>query len=72
MVASIPSFHANWAFATASSSLDPAVLDAAEVDRRLAARGLAGLRHYDGVSHLGLLSPSKAVRAAFKPEPSAN
>jgi spermidine synthase len=71
MVASIPSFHANWAFATASTTLDPALLDAAEVAHRLQARGLTGLRHYDGVAHLGLLSPSKAVRAALQPEPSA-
>ena len=70
LVTSIPSFHANWAFATASSSLDPALLDSSEVDRRLAARGLDGLRHYDGISHLGLLSPSKAVRATLEPKSS--
>ncbi len=62
MMASIPSFHATWAFATASETLDPRDLSAAEVDRRLAFRGLSGLRHYDGLAHTGLLGLSKAVR----------
>ncbi len=62
MMASVPSFHATWAFATASETLDPGDLSAAEVDRRLAARGLTGLRHYDGLAHSGLLGLSKAVR----------
>lgn len=58
----IPSFACLWCFAVASKTLDPGNLDAAEVDRRLAARGLDSLGYYDGETHTRLCSLPKPIR----------
>ena len=47
----IPLYGSLWGMACASDSLDPAGLDPASVDRRIAERGLTRLRYYNGDTH---------------------
>jgi spermidine synthase len=47
----------------ASSSTDPALLGAGEVDARIAARGLRDLQLYNGAMHQALLAQPNFVRA---------
>lgn len=54
--AHVPGFGSPWGFCSASDRLDPAALSPAEIDARLAARSLTGLRFYDGISHQGMFS----------------
>ncbi len=63
--ADIPSFGGPWGFCLASLKLNPVQLSAGEIDRRLAARALNGLRFYDGTSHQGIFSLSKYLRSAL-------
>ncbi len=63
--ADIPSFGGSWGFCLASLKLNPVQLSAGEIDRRLAARALNGLRFYDGTSHQGIFSLSKYLRSAL-------
>ena len=51
--------------AMASDSTDPALLTAAEVDARIAQRGIADLQLYNGATHLALLAQPNFVRAIF-------
>jgi spermidine synthase len=59
----IPSFIYTWGFLTASDTVDPAQLTKEEVDARIAARLTSELRSYDGVTHQGLFSLAKDLRA---------
>jgi spermidine synthase len=65
-VAFVPSFLYSWGFLTASDAVDPAGLDEAEVDARLAARLDSELRSYDGVAHRGYFSLPKDLRALLR------
>ncbi|HXE72259.1 MAG TPA: spermidine synthase [Candidatus Nitrosotenuis sp.] len=65
LVAGVPTFRAEWAFATASQELDPGDLSPQEVEARLASRGVRGLRFYDGTTHARLLALPRALREAF-------
>ena len=47
----IPLYGSLWGLASASDVIDPAALSADEVDRRLHARGIAGLQHLNGAVH---------------------
>lgn len=47
----IPLYGSLWGLATASDGLDPLGCDAAEVERRLAARRIGALQHYNGAVH---------------------
>lgn len=47
----IPLYGSQWGMACASDGLDPTTISAAEVDRRLAARGIEGLDYYNGAIH---------------------
>lgn len=58
----VGSFDLNFGFFVASERALPTDLDAAEVSRRLAARGLAGLRYYDAETHTRLCALPKNVR----------
>ncbi len=49
--------------AVAAPSLDPRALSAREVDRRIAQRGLADLRYYNGETHRAALALPNFVRA---------
>lgn len=52
----IPLYGALWGMAIASDRLDPLLLDAAEVERRLAQRGITGLQYYNGDTHRAVLA----------------
>lgn len=52
----IPLYGATWGFALASDTLDPAALSAAEVERRLAERGIGDRRFYNGDVHAAMLA----------------
>jgi spermidine synthase len=60
----VPCFGVPWGFCLASHRIDVAALTAAEVDKRIAARGLGGLKFYDGITHAGMFNLPKYVREA--------
>ncbi len=62
----MPCFGAPWGFCIASNSADPSRLSPAEVDKRIAARSLPGLKMYDGVTHRGMFSLPGYVRDAME------
>ena len=62
----MPCFGGSWGFTVASKGLDPRALSPDEVDRRLAERGLTGLRHYDGVCHQGMFGLPRYIRDAVR------
>lgn len=60
--AHVPCFGSHWGFCMASPNLNPALLSPVDVDNRISARGLAGLKFYDGVTHQGMFSLPKYLR----------
>jgi spermidine synthase len=66
--AEIPSFGGTWGFAVASQNLDPRELSTEEVDRRLSRRVSKPLRFYDGLTHRGMFSIPKYLRAEMARE----
>ncbi len=58
----VPLYGTLWCMAMASDTTDPALLDEAEVDARIAARGLAHLQLYNGAMHRALLAQPNFVR----------
>jgi len=58
----MPCFGGPWGFCLASLNLDPVQLSVSEVDDRISARSLNGLRFYDGLSHQGMFSLPKYIR----------
>lgn len=58
----VPLYGALWGFVCASESLDPLSLDEAEVERRIAERGLSGLKFYNGATHRGVFALPNFVR----------
>lgn len=58
----VPLYGTLWAMAVASDRTDPATLDAAEVDARIAALGLRDLKLYNGATHQALLAQPGFVR----------
>ena len=63
-VTHMPCFGGPWGFCFASRRRDPARLTPGEVDKRIAARGLGGLRFYDGPTHRGMFTLPRYVREA--------
>jgi spermidine synthase len=61
----VPSFGGPWGFCLASLNLDPVQLSIAEIDSRLSAKSLNGLKLYDGLSHQGMFSLPKYLRDAL-------
>jgi spermidine synthase len=59
----VPSFGGPWGFCLASLSLNPVLLSATEIDSRISARSLNGLKFYDGLSHQGMFSLPKYLRS---------
>lgn len=47
----IPLYGSLWGMATAADGLDPAAIDAAEIDRRIGERAISLLQHYNGAVH---------------------
>jgi spermidine synthase len=58
----IPLYGSIWGFACASASLDPRTIAPEEVERRLAGRGVGGLRYYNGDVHRALFALPNYVR----------
>jgi spermidine synthase len=61
----VPCFGGPWGFCLASQKYNPALLTPEEVDGRIAARSLTGLRFYDGQTHRGMFSLPRYVRDAM-------
>ncbi|HEY4711475.1 MAG TPA: spermidine synthase, partial [Dehalococcoidia bacterium] len=61
----VPCFGGPWGFCLASRKNDPSGLTAEEVDKKLASRGLRGLRFYDGVTHRSMFSLPRYIREAL-------
>ena len=64
----IPAFGTTWGFALGSLGPDPLSMTPDEVDRRLAKRSGAGLRFYDGTTHLGMFALPRYLRRALEAE----
>ncbi|MFN8521794.1 MAG: spermidine synthase [Chloroflexota bacterium] len=60
--AEVPFFKDSWAFCTASDTVDPLALPGSTIDDRIAARGVAGLRFYDGVTHGSIFALPRYAR----------
>jgi len=58
----VPSFGGPWGFCLASQNLNPLLLSVTEVDDRISARSLSGLKSYDGLTHQGMFSLPKHLR----------
>ena len=61
----MPCFGSSWGFCLASRSADPRLLTPADIDARIAERGLSGLKHYDGITHRGMFSLPGYIREAI-------
>ena len=61
----VPSYGGPWGLCFASRRPDPARLSPAEVDKRIAARSLRGLKLYDGLTHRGMFSLPLYIREAL-------
>lgn len=59
----IPLYGSLWGLASASDSLDPLGLDEAEIDRRLAARGIARLQHLNAAVYRAQFALPNHLRA---------
>ena len=59
----IPLYGSLWGMACASDTLDPAALDAEEVDRRLATRSIRELQHFNGAVHCAQFALPNHLRA---------
>jgi spermidine synthase len=59
----VPAFGGPWGFSLVSRNVNPLEFTPDEIDRRLAARGVSGLKLYDGLTHQGLFSLPGHIRA---------
>jgi len=59
----VPAFGGPWGFCLAAASLDPTRLSAKEIDSRISARSLSGLKFYDGLTHQGMFALPKYLRS---------
>ena len=64
-VVDVPTYGGPWGLCFASRTIDPSRLTAAEVNRRIAARSLKGLKFYDGLTHRGMFSLPLYLRQAL-------
>ena len=64
----VPSFGSTWGFALGSLGPDPTAMGADEVDALIERRVDSELRYYDGITHRGMFSLPKYMRAALAAE----
>jgi spermidine synthase len=64
-VTHVPCFGGPWGFCLASHKLDVSTLTPAQVDKRIAARSLKGLKFYTGITHRGMFNLPRYVRDAL-------
>ena len=62
LLAYVPLYGTVWGMAVASDGTDPLALSEDEVDRRIAARALRGLRYYNGATHRAAMALPNFVR----------
>jgi spermidine synthase len=62
----IPLYGSIWGFACASESLDPRAVPPEEIERRLAARGVADLQYYNGEVHRAVFALPNYIRELVK------
>jgi len=62
-LASIPLYGGLWMMACCAATLDPAALTAAEIDHRIAERGIRDLQYYNGDVHAAALALPNFVRS---------
>lgn len=67
-VAYAPLFGQEWAFVTASNTVDPSKLDTVTIDEKLWERGCHGLSFYDGITHQRVFSIDKKTRKTLETE----
>ncbi|MCH8089986.1 MAG: polyamine aminopropyltransferase [Chloroflexi bacterium] len=65
---SVPSFSGDWGFALATLGPDPTLVSPKEVDQAISTRITRPLRAYDGVTHQGIFTFSRAVREVLEAE----
>ena len=58
----IPLYGCLWSMACCSDTLDPLAVSAAEIDRRIARRGISLLQYYNGATHHGVFALPNYVR----------
>jgi spermidine synthase len=58
----VPLYGSVWGFASASDSLDPRRIEPAEIDRRIAARGIGDLQYYNGETHRAAFALPNYIR----------
>jgi spermidine synthase len=58
----IPLYGALWSMAACSDTLDPLAVTAAEIDKRIARRGLEHLQYYNGATHHAVFALPNFVR----------
>ncbi len=58
----VPIYGATWGFAAASDHLQPALVSAAEIDARLAARGVGDRQWYNGAMHHAMMALPEYVK----------
>jgi spermidine synthase len=66
MSAFVPLYGSLWLMALASDTLDAASLFKHDIEERLAARRIDGLRYYDAALHPALFALPRGVRAALR------
>jgi spermidine synthase len=64
-VVNVPSYGGPWGLCIASRKKDPSLLSPEEVNLRIAARSLKGLKLYDGLAHRGMFSLPMYLRDAL-------
>jgi spermidine synthase len=64
-VVSVPCYGGPWGLCIASLKQDPSLLSPEEVNKRIAARSLKGLKLYDGLTHRGMFSLPLYLRDAL-------
>ncbi len=64
----VPAFGSTWGFVIGSLGSDPYSLTVEEVDNRLATRGIAELRYFDGVTLKGMTRVPKYLRESVANE----
>jgi spermidine synthase len=64
-VAYVPCFGGPWGFCIASRKHDPSLITSYEIDNRIKAKDITGLKFYDGVTHRGMFALPKYIREAL-------
>jgi spermidine synthase len=64
-VVNVPTYGGPWGLCFASNKIDLSLLSPEEIDKRIAARSLKGLKFYDGLTHRGMFLLPLYLRKAL-------